>query len=309
MLRYFSFEKQLANGAAASRELLFSRPRRNRHLRIALALLAVGAAAEGSAAGGSSFHFDFGAGSTAAGYVRVSPDAVYSKETGYGFDLGTKPSQLDWGVTGAQPFFFSVALPEGNYRVTARLGDSAGACVTTVKAESRRLMIERAPSAAGEHKTVTFAVNVRNFKLPPVPANAPGGNEVRLNDREQGVLHWDDKLTLEFSNRRPCLDSLDIVSAPRHPHRVYWPATRPSPTSRASPPPAGGRCSRGFFTPDVAIANHAESGETLKSFITGLRLDKILSQMKKGDYLFIAIRPQRYEGQLAANLRGAFHHA
>ena len=42
-----------------------------------------------------------------------------------------------------------------------------------------------------------------------------------------------------------------------------------------------------FFTPDVAIANHAESGETLKSFITGLRLDKILSQMKKGDYLFI----------------------
>jgi lysophospholipase L1-like esterase len=42
-----------------------------------------------------------------------------------------------------------------------------------------------------------------------------------------------------------------------------------------------------FFTPDVAIANHAESGETLKSFLTGLRLDKILSQMKKGDYLFI----------------------
>jgi lysophospholipase L1-like esterase len=42
-----------------------------------------------------------------------------------------------------------------------------------------------------------------------------------------------------------------------------------------------------FFDSGVAIANHAESGETLKSFITGLRLDKILSQMKKGDYLFI----------------------
>jgi len=42
-----------------------------------------------------------------------------------------------------------------------------------------------------------------------------------------------------------------------------------------------------FFKPGVAVANHAESGETLKSFITGLRLDKILSQMKKGDYLFM----------------------
>jgi lysophospholipase L1-like esterase len=42
-----------------------------------------------------------------------------------------------------------------------------------------------------------------------------------------------------------------------------------------------------FFKPGVAIANHAESGETLKSFITGLRLDKILSQMKKNDYLLM----------------------
>jgi len=41
------------------------------------------------------------------------------------------------------------------------------------------------------------------------------------------------------------------------------------------------------FQRGVAVANHAESGETLKSFITGLRLDKILSQIKRGDYLFI----------------------
>jgi len=42
-----------------------------------------------------------------------------------------------------------------------------------------------------------------------------------------------------------------------------------------------------FFGPGVAIANRAESGETLKSFITGLRLDKVLSQIERGDYLFI----------------------
>ena len=42
-----------------------------------------------------------------------------------------------------------------------------------------------------------------------------------------------------------------------------------------------------FFKPGVAVSNHAQSGETLKSFANALRLDKILSQMKKGDYLFI----------------------
>jgi lysophospholipase L1-like esterase len=256
-----------------------------RSTRVALACL--GAAAAGCAADtATTRHFDFGAGPAASGRVKVPADAAYSKETGYGFDLGTKPSQLDWGVTGAQPFFFSVALPEGNYRVTAGLGDSAGACVTTVKAESRRLMVERAASAPGERKAVTFAVNIRNYKLPPVPANAPGGNEVRLNDREQGVLHWDDKLTLEFSNSRPCLDSLDIAGAPEIP-TVFLAGDSTVTDQPREPTASWGQMFTRFFTPDVAIANHAESGETLKSFITGLRLDKILSQMKKGDYLFI----------------------
>jgi lysophospholipase L1-like esterase len=37
----------------------------------------------------------------------------------------------------------------------------------------------------------------------------------------------------------------------------------------------------------MVVANHAKSGETLKSFLTGLRLDKILSTIRPGDYLFI----------------------
>jgi lysophospholipase L1-like esterase len=42
-----------------------------------------------------------------------------------------------------------------------------------------------------------------------------------------------------------------------------------------------------FFKTGVAVANHAESGETLKSFITELRFDKVLSLMRAGDYLFV----------------------
>jgi hypothetical protein len=98
------------------------------------------------------FHFDLDASPAVEGHIKVPASAIYSQETGFGFDLGTRPSQLDWGVTGATPFFFSLALPEGNYRVTARLGDSSAACMTTIKAESRRLMIEHLRSAAGERK-------------------------------------------------------------------------------------------------------------------------------------------------------------
>lgn len=42
-----------------------------------------------------------------------------------------------------------------------------------------------------------------------------------------------------------------------------------------------------FFRPGVAIANHAESGESLKSFIGEERMAKVLETIRPGDYLFI----------------------
>jgi lysophospholipase L1-like esterase len=42
-----------------------------------------------------------------------------------------------------------------------------------------------------------------------------------------------------------------------------------------------------FFKPGVAIANYAESGEALRSFTAEKRLEKLLTQMHRGDYLFI----------------------
>ena len=249
------------------------------------ALLAFMAAAPARAAeSATSFAFDFGS-AAKPGYIKVAPGAVYSKEVGYGFDLGTTPMPLASGVTSEKPFFFSVAVPEGNYNVAVAFGD-AGACVSTVKAESRRLMLEEVATAAGKSETRAFVVNVRNFKVPPPPQNAPGGDQVRLNDREQGVLHWDDKLTLEFSNTRPCIDSLRIDKVDNIP-TVFVTGDSTVTDQPREPTASWGQMLTRFFKPGVAIANPAESGETLKSFITGLRLDKILSQMKKGDYLFM----------------------
>jgi len=42
-----------------------------------------------------------------------------------------------------------------------------------------------------------------------------------------------------------------------------------------------------FFDDQIVVANHAESGETLKSFVTEQRLDKLLSKLRAGDWVMI----------------------
>jgi lysophospholipase L1-like esterase len=176
--------------------------------------------------------------------------------------------------------------------VTVTLGDAAGESVTTVKAESRRLMLEQVRTEPGRFETRTFTVNIRNAGVPGPPPNAPGGDHVELNrwEKENGpnglVLDWDDKLTLEFSNTRPCVCALEITRADDVP-TVFLAGDSTVTDQPREPGASWGQMLPRFLKPDVAVANHAESGETMKSFISGLRLAKILSQMKKGDYLFI----------------------
>jgi lysophospholipase L1-like esterase len=208
---------------------------------------------------------------------------VYTRVLGFGADFDTSPESR-------KPFYFSVAVPEGNFKVTVALGSAQATCDTVVKAESRRLMVENVHTTPGMVLVRSFFVNVRNSRLIPPPPNAPGGSEVRLNDREQGVLHWDDKLTLEFNGARPCVASVEVAEAGDIP-TIFLAGDSTVTDQSTGPTTSWGQMLPRFFngagTPGIAIANHAESGETLKSFVTGLRMDKVLSQMKKGDYLFI----------------------
>jgi lysophospholipase L1-like esterase len=191
-------------------------------------------------------------------------------------------------ATSDQPFFFSVAVPEGNYRVTVTLGDAAGESVNTIKAESRRLMLEKVVTTAGQFATRIFTVNVRNSKVPPPPRNAPGSDHVELNDRENGpnglVLHWDDKLTLEFNGARPCVDAVEIakVDCPT----VFLAGDSTVTDQPREPGASWGQMLPRFFKPGVAVANHAESGESLKSSLGARRVEKVLTSLKAGDYVF-----------------------
>jgi lysophospholipase L1-like esterase len=267
---------------------------------ILFAALIGGAGTPGQGAEKTAFKFDFGAGAVAPGYTQVLPDMAYSAERGFGFEAGSTavavnragddPLRGDF-ITSDQPFLFSVAVPEGNYRVTVTLGDAQGPSSTTVKAESRRLMLEKVDTAPGKFETRSFIVNIRNAKVPPPPLNAPGNDHVELNNRELNVngalvLHWDDKLTLEFNGSHPCVCGLELERVEGIP-TVFIAGDSTVTDQPREPGASWGQMLTRFLKPDVAVANHAESGETLKSFITELRFDKILSQMKKGDYLLI----------------------
>ncbi len=210
--------------------------------------------------------------------TKLAATDTFSAARGFGFDLGTAPSME------GKPFFFSVALPEGNFQVSITFGDAQAASVNTVKAESRRLVVESFATKPGEFLSRTFLVNIRNSAVPPPEKNAPGGSAVVLNEREQGSLSWDDKLTLEFNGAAPHVTAIAIepVNCPT----VFVIGDSTVTDQRFEPGASWGQMLPRFL-PGVAVANHAESGETMKSFITGLRLAKVLSQIKAGDYLFM----------------------
>lgn len=211
----------------------------------------------------------FSLGAERPGHISVAADAAYDEARGHGWEDGGR---------------FSVRVPEGNYRVTLTFG-GAKASATTVKAEARRLIIEDLRTRPGRPETRSFVVNVRTDALQPPPANAPGGTRVRLKPGEIGSAIWDDRLTLEFLGEAPGVAAVEI--APSDAPTVYLAGDSTVTDQRAEPAASWGQMLPRFLGPSVAIANHAESGETMKSFITAHRLDKMLSRMKAGDWLLI----------------------
>lgn len=216
--------------------------------------------------------FDF-AGATARGHLAVTPETAFSAERGYGYEPN------------AGAALFSVAAGPGDYRVRVTFGDARSASDTVVRAESRRLMLERVRTRRGMFATEEFIVNVRNAHLTPPDPNAPGGASVRLKPREIGSYTWDDKLTLEFSGPAPRIATVTIERVERP--RIFLLGDSTVADQQVEPYASWGQMLTRFFGPEVSVANHAESGESLKSSLVSLRLDKVLSEMRPGDWALI----------------------
>lgn len=230
--------------------------------------------------------FDFGEGMVEDSYLQVLPSTEYSSENGFGWEPGAKIESVDESYSNAltndacgsdAPFHFSVGLPPGNYRVTVRGGSEP----LTVKAELRRLMIEQQAAQPQAARTLEFTVNVRDPEL-------PNGESVRLKPREQEseAWAWDEKLTLEFNGDSPTVSSLEIEPEPNAP-TVFLAGDSTVADQPLEPWNSWGQMLPRFFRPGIAIANHSESGESIRSSMGAGRFIKIFSLMRRGDYLFL----------------------
>jgi lysophospholipase L1-like esterase len=202
-------------------------------------------------------------------HVLVSRDQPYDPGLGYGWEDHAR---------------FSIRVSEGTYLVTLEIGSNRAA-VTTVKAENRRLMLEAVATQPNARVERSFVVSVRNPSLPDIPNGAPGGTRVRLHLGEEQEANWDDRLTLEFRGDPSAVRSISIrpVDVPT----LYLLGDSTVADQPAEPAASWGQMLPRFLGPGIAVANHARSGETLKSFLTGLRLDKALAGMKPGDWAII----------------------
>jgi len=227
----------------------------------------------------SLFRFDFGSVQPLSGWNLITQKSAYSSQKGFGIiPSGEMEAGIDY-LSSKKPFYFTVDLPEGHYQLLLTLGGSAEGSSTTLKAESRRLLLENVKTAPGETIQKTVAVDVRY----PQMANQDG---IKLKERELNYLNWDHKLTLEFNGEHPCVAAIEIKKADHLP--TIFLAGNSTVTDQENEPWASwGQMFPNFLKPEVVVANYAESGETLLAFKRENRLQKILSQMKAGDYLFM----------------------
>lgn len=182
------------------------------------------------------------------------------------------------------PTFFSVDVPDGNYRVTVELGSKKKAAKTMVRAENRRLMVEETATAKGKTKTFTFAVNKRTPEYTYTDKEGEHKGTVKIKERERDYFTWDDKLTLEFTGEAPAVKSLRIErdSTAR---QLFLCGNSTVVDQFSEPFTSWGQMITRWFTPDLVVCNHAESGLTARTFLGSNRLDKILSQLREGDYV------------------------
>ncbi len=245
----------------------------------------------------TTWRFDFGDGKPVPGFQKVTPERKITSGESFGLIYGVStgdtngvlPETVEMAgqnrtdsdfIRSGEPFIFLADLPEGNYDAKISAGGIGGPSRLTLKAESRRLMIRSLEIPEGEVRTIEFTTNVR------YPETGEG-IKVRLKPREMGHFNWDRRISVEFGGLNPAIASVEITKN-EGAVTVFLAGNSTVTDQRHEPWSAWGQMLPAFFKPGlVSVANHAESGEALKSFVAENRLEKLLSQVRPDDYVFI----------------------
>lgn len=224
--------------------------------------------------------FEFGDVKSTQTAILISQAEPFNTQRGFGFDFDTSGNigLLQYGFTAKKTAYFSVQLLEGRYQLDFTIGSDDAQSNTTIKAESRRLLVNQLVVPKGKTQTRSVVIDVRS---PVINAT----QQIALNEREKADLNWDSKLTLEFA---PQSSIQRIIITPIHNKPTLYLAGDSTVTDQDVEPWASwGQLITQYLNDGLVVANYAVSGASLFSFKTEQRLAKILSLLKAGDYVFI----------------------
>jgi lysophospholipase L1-like esterase len=147
-------------------------------------------------------------------------------------------------------------------------------------AELRRLMARAVAIPSAGTANVRFQVDVRDPQV-------PGLGEVRRNSRELAneSVAWDDRLTVYLLGEGARLRAITVtpITVPT----VYLAGDSTVADQPFDPYASWGQMLPVFLDEGVVVANHAQSGSSVRSFLAEHRFAKILSRITAGDHLLI----------------------
>ncbi|UQZ36145.1 GDSL family lipase [Paenibacillus sp. PK3_47] len=193
-------------------------------------------------------------------------EGLYSMEEGYGFAASAGVSMNEdlrdsWPGDYFTPPVPTLLMdvPNGNYRVTLQIGAPDRPAVTAVREGVGRIRLGELETEAGQIVTRSFAVHVDNGQLKlAFGGSAPGVQHVKA-ERETRIptlfLAGDSTVTDQSSAKYPYTGWGQVIGL--------------------------------YFNANIAIANHACSGRSAKTFIQESRLLRIAKKLRKDDYLLI----------------------
>lgn len=214
---------------------------------------------------------DLGSGAAAEGATAIGADTAYSADQRIGFVDTSEVTATDRGGANAlRTDFVTIGdtelvadLPNGDYRVSVIAGDAEGATDIAITAE-QMAKVQATQKPAGEYLEMEFDLAL-----------------------------VDGQLNLEFSGGAANLAALTLTQAsPRAegPQPTVF-VTGDSTVQTYDPywaPQAGwGQMIERFLSDDVVVDNHAIGGRSSKNFISQGRLDRVLTQIRPGDYLYV----------------------
>lgn len=217
-----------------------------------------------------------GQGGSGASGTSGAPNTAGAAGTDASDSVPLDPALLS-KCTGTNPIVCTFDAPNGNYDVTAEVGDSAQAATSRLSAETLHYQGPAVDTAAFVFQKLTFTVNVRMEKHDG-GQSAPG-NILDLMISGKGAapkLHGigfraaKNSITLFYAGDSTACDWVD------------------SNTSNLGPGETGSAQALSMYLkPGIAVANYADSGETAASFYSKFFDPYATSLFKEGDFVFV----------------------